>query len=39
MISGHQNKEITDKTGAKYTFNERSSGLRYFPSYYIKLKP
>jgi len=21
--------EITDKTGAKYTFNERSSGLRY----------
>lgn len=29
---------ITDKTGAKYTFNERSSGLRYFLSYYIQLK-
>jgi hypothetical protein len=30
--------EITDKTGAKYTFNERSSGLRYFLSYYIQAK-
>lgn len=29
---------ITDKTGAKYTFNERSSGLRYFLSYYIQAK-
>lgn len=30
--------EITDKTDAKYTFNERSSGLRYFLSYYIQAK-
>lgn len=30
--------EITDRTGAKYTFNERSSGLRYFLSYYIQAK-
>lgn len=30
--------EITDKTGAKYTFNERSSGLRYFLSYYVQAK-
>lgn len=29
---------ITDKTGAKYTFNERSSGLRYFLSYYIQAR-
>lgn len=30
--------DITDKTGATYTFNERSSGLRYFLSYYIQAK-
>jgi hypothetical protein len=30
--------EITDKTGATYTFRERSSGLRYFLSYYIQAK-
>ena len=30
--------EITDKTGATYTFKERSSGLRYFLSYYIQAK-
>ena len=30
--------EITDKTGAVYTFKERSSGLRYFLSYYIQAK-
>ncbi len=30
--------EITDKTGAIYTFGERSSGLRYFLSYYIQAK-
>lgn len=30
--------EITDKTGAIYTFRERSSGLRYFLSYYIQAK-
>jgi predicted ATPase len=30
--------EITDKTGAMYTFKERSSGLRYFLSYYIQAK-
>ncbi len=30
--------EITDRTGAKYTFNERSSGLRFFLSYYIQAK-
>ena len=30
--------EITDKTGAIYTFKERSSGLRYFLSYYIQAK-
>jgi energy-coupling factor transporter ATP-binding protein EcfA2 len=30
--------EITDKTGAVYTFRERSSGLRYFLSYYIQAK-
>lgn len=29
---------ITDKTGATYTFNERSSGLRFFLSYYIQAK-
>jgi predicted ATPase len=29
---------ITDRTGASYTFNERSSGLRYFLSYYIQTK-
>lgn len=28
--------EITDKTGKSYTFSERSSGLRYFLSYYIQ---
>lgn len=27
---------ITDKTGIKYTFDERSSGLKYFISYYIQ---
>lgn len=30
--------EITDRTGATYTFKERSSGLRYFLSYYIQAK-
>ncbi len=30
--------EITDKTGSIYTFRERSSGLRYFLSYYIQAK-
>ncbi len=30
--------ELTDKTGAIYTFRERSSGLRYFLSYYIQAK-
>jgi hypothetical protein len=30
--------EITDRTGATYTFRERSSGLRYFLSYYIQAK-
>src|SRR5204863_4288598 len=30
--------EITDKTGATYTFRERSSGLRYFLSYYVQAK-
>jgi hypothetical protein len=30
--------EISDKTGAVYTFRERSSGLRYFLSYYIQAK-
>lgn len=30
--------EITDKTGAVYTFRERSSGLRYFLSYYVQAK-
>ncbi len=30
--------EILDKTGAVYTFRERSSGLRYFLSYYIQAK-
>lgn len=30
--------EITDKTGATYTFRDRSSGLRYFLSYYIQAK-
>lgn len=30
--------DITDKTGATYTFSERSSGLRYFLSYYIQAK-
>lgn len=30
--------EITDKTGATYTFHERSSGLKYFLSYYIQAK-
>lgn len=30
--------EITDKTGCIYTFHERSSGLRYFLSYYIQAK-
>jgi hypothetical protein len=30
--------DITDKTGATYTFKERSSGLRYFLSYYIQAK-
>ncbi|MFP4029473.1 MAG: ATP-dependent nuclease [Candidatus Brocadiia bacterium] len=30
--------EITDKTGSVYTFHERSSGLRYFLSYYIQAK-
>lgn len=30
--------EITDKTGCVYTFRERSSGLRYFLSYYIQAK-
>ena len=27
---------LRDKTGCKFTFNERSSGLRYFMSYYIQ---
>lgn len=30
--------EIKDKTDCIYTFNERSSGLRYFLSYYIQAK-
>ena len=30
--------EISDKTGAVYTFRERSSGLRFFLSYYIQSK-
>lgn len=30
--------EITDRTEATYTFNERSSGLRFFLSYYIQAK-
>lgn len=30
--------EISDKTGCVYTFRERSSGLRYFLSYYIQAK-
>lgn len=30
--------EITDKTGYIYTFKERSSGLKYFLSYYIQAK-
>ena len=30
--------EITDKTGSVYTFRERSSGLRFFLSYYIQAK-
>lgn len=30
--------QIRDKTGHKYTFNERSSGLKYFLSYYIQAK-
>lgn len=30
--------EITDKTGCIYTFRDRSSGLRYFLSYYIQAK-
>jgi predicted ATP-dependent endonuclease of OLD family len=29
---------ITDRTGAKYTFEERSGGLQFFLSYYIQLK-
>ena len=28
--------EIHDKTGCIYTFNERSSGLKYFLSYYLQ---
>ncbi len=36
--SGFFNFEITDRTGAKYTFNERSSGLKYFLSYYVQAK-
>ena len=28
--------EITDRTGVVYTFNERSSGLQYFLSYFIQ---
>lgn len=30
--------EVTDKTGATYTFRERSSGHRFFLSYYIQAK-
>jgi predicted ATP-dependent endonuclease of OLD family len=30
--------EITDRTGSVYTFKERSSGLKYFLSYYIQAK-
>ncbi len=30
--------EISDKTNKTYTFKERSSGLRYFLSYYIQAK-
>ena len=30
--------EITDRTGVTYCFKERSSGLRYFLSYYIQAK-
>lgn len=29
---------ISDRTGAKYTFDERSGGLKYFLSYYIQAK-
>lgn len=29
---------ISDRTGAKYTFEERSGGLQFFLSYYIQLK-
>lgn len=29
---------INDRTGAKYTFDERSGGLKYFLSYYIQTK-
>lgn len=28
--------QLRDKTGSKFTFNERSSGLQYFLSYYIQ---
>lgn len=28
--------QLRDKTGSKFTFNERSSGLKYFLSYYIQ---
>ena len=27
---------ISDRTGTRYAFNERSDGLRYFLSYYIQ---
>lgn len=30
--------DITDKTAATYTFKERSSGLRFFLSYYLQAK-
>jgi len=30
--------EVRDRTGAVYTFGERSSGLRYFLSYYLQAK-
>lgn len=29
---------ITDRTGAKYTFDERSGDLKYFLSYYVQAK-
>lgn len=29
---------IRDRTGAKYTFDERSGGLKYFLSYYVQAK-